>query len=123
MKKIKFAPAFLVVLLWAALALGSWFLPDKDISDAERRPLAQRPEITVDSILSGKFMEKFESWSLDQFPLRDGFRTVKSVFHTYVLGQKDNNGIYVSGGHAAKQEYPLNADSVDHALDRFNKVY
>jgi hypothetical protein len=71
-----------VVLLWAALTLGAWILPDKDISTAERRPLAQRPEITAESILSGKFMEKFESWSLDQFPLRDGFRTVKSLFHT-----------------------------------------
>lgn len=123
MKKIEFKPAFLVVLLWAALTLGAWFLPDRDISSAERRPLAQRPEITAESILSGKFMEKFESWSLDQFPLRDGFRTVKSLFHTYVLGQKDNNGIYVSHGYAAKQEYPLNEGSVDHALDRFNKVY
>ena len=123
MKKIKFAPSFLVILLWATLTLSGWILPDRDISDAERRPLAKRPEITASSILSGKFMESFEDWSLDQFPLRDGFRTVKSLFHTYVLGQKDNNGIYISQGYAAKQEYPLDEGSVDHALDRFQKVY
>ena len=123
MKKLKFHPSFLVILLWMLLTLSAWILPDKDISAAERRPLAQRPEITADSLLSGKFMGEFEEWTLDQFPLRDGFRTVKSLFHTYVLGQKDNNGIYISDGYAAKQEYPLNESSVEHALDRFNKVY
>ena len=123
MKKLKFHPSFLVILLWMLLTLSAWILPDKDISAAERRPLAQRPEITADSLLNGKFMEKFEDWSLDQFPLRDSFRTVKSLFHTYVLGQKDNNGIYLSQGYAAKQEHPLNEASVEHALDRFNKVY
>ena len=123
MKKFKFHPSFLVVLLWILLTVSAWILPDKDISAAERRPLAQRPEISAQSITGGKFMKDFESWSLDQFPLRDSFRTVKSVFHTYVLGQKDNNGIYISGGYAAKQEYPLNEASVEHALDRFDKIY
>jgi len=123
MKKSKFFPAAAVVILWAALTLCAWFLPNKEISVSERRPLAQMPELTAQSLTSGKFMQQFESYSLDQFPLRDSFRTVKSLFHTWVLGQKDNNGIYVSGGYAAKQEYPLDEGSVDHALDRFNKVY
>ena len=123
MKKMKFTPAALAVLLWAALTVCAWVLPGKDVSVAERRPLAQAPEFSVKNLMSGKFMADFEDYSLDQFPLRDGFRTVKSIFHTYVLGQKDNNGIYISGGYAAQQEYPLKEDSVDHALDRFNRVY
>ena len=68
-------------------------------------------------------MEKFEDFSLDQFPLRDGFRKIKSLFHYNVLGQKDNNGIYIVDGYAASQEYPLKEDSIDHALNRFNRVY
>ena len=123
MKKFKFHPSFLVIALWAVLTLCAWVLPGKDISLAERRPLAQFPKVTAQSITGGKFMKDFESWSLDQFPLRDGFRTVKSLFHTYVLGQKDNNGIYLHEGFAAQQDYPLNEASLDHALDRFNKVY
>lgn len=113
----------LVLALWAALTAAAWLLPAKASSDAERRPLAQLPAITVDSLLNGKFMGDFEDYSLDQFPLRDSFRTVKSLFHQYVLGQKDNNGIYLSGGYAAQQEYPLNVDSVNHALERFNRLY
>lgn len=115
--------AIVLLLLWGLLVLAGWLLPEKAVSDAERRPLAQLPELSGESILSGTFMEKFESYSLDQFPLRDGFRTVKSLFHTYVLGQKDNNGIYLENGFAAQQEYPLDETSVDHAVDRFAALY
>ena len=113
----------LVLVLWLGLTAAAWFGPGKDISEAERRPLAQMPAVTGQSILSGKFMKDFESFSLDQFPLRDGFRMIKSLFHTYVLGQKDNNGIYIENGFAVKQEYPLDESSVDHAVGRFTHLY
>ena len=111
------------VLLWAFLVAVSWFGPVQDFSDAERRPLAQMPELNGQSVLNGSFMEKFEDFSLDQFPLRDGFRKLKSLFHYNVLGQKDNNGIYIADGCAIQQEYPLKEESVDHALERFGLVY
>ena len=114
---------FVLVLLWTVLTAFAWFAPAKDMSDSERRPLAQMPAITLDSVVSGKFMKDFESYSLDQFPLRDGFRTVKSLFHQYGLRQKDNNGIYLYYGYAAKQEKELNRDSLNHALNRFNHIY
>ena len=106
-----------VLTLWGALALWAWMIPSKQISEAERRPLAQKPAF------SEKFQTEFEAYSLDQFPLRDGFRRLKSLFHTGVLGQKDNNGIYLTNGTAVKQEYPLNPDSVKHAMGRFQKIY
>lgn len=107
----------LILTLWGALALWAWFIPSKQISEAERRPLAQKPAF------SEKFQTEFESYSLDQFPLRDSFRTLKSLFHTGVLGQKDNNGIYLTDGTAVKQEYPLKPDSVNHAIGRFQRIY
>ena len=112
-----------LVALWAGLAVLAWMLPAKDISEAERRPLAQRPELTLDSLLDGRFMTDFEDYSLDQFPLRDGFRKIKSLFHFNVLNQRDNNGIYLAGDFAVKQEYPLNPDSLNHAAERFNHLY
>ena len=113
----------LILTLWGALALWTWFTPNRQISEAERRPLAQKPAFSVQALLSGKFRTDFESYSLDQFPLRQSFRSVKSLFHTGVLGQKDNNGIYLTGGTAVKQEYPLSTDSVNHALGRFQSIY
>ena len=122
-KLIRAIGAGVLAGLWLLLTAGAWFGPTKDISESERRPLDQMPEISVETILSGKFMSQFESFTLDQFPLRDTFRQIKSLFHYYVLNQSDNNDIYVADGYAAKLEYPLHQDSVDYALDKFRFVY
>lgn len=113
----------ILLALWGTLTLFVWFGPRKDMSESERRPLAQFPEISGKTILSGAFMEQFEAFSLDQFPLRDSFRRLKSEFHLYLLRQRDNNGIYFTQGHALQQEYPLDAVSVEHAISRFTRIY
>lgn len=114
---------FVPLALWILLVLGAWLLPGKEFSYSERRPLAQIPQADAENILSGRFMTDFEKASLDQFPLRDSFRQIKSLFHTGVLRQSDNNGIYLTNGIAVKQEYPLNTTSVRTALKRFSSVY
>ena len=67
-------------------------------------------------------MTDFENYTLDQFPFRDKFRSLKAQFHYKVLQQKDNNGIYFHQGHAAKLEYPLKEDSLAHALTVFRQI-
>ena len=120
MKKIGF---FTLIALWAGLALFAWFGPKQETSTAERRQLAQMPSITAEAIFDGSFMQDFEKYSLDQFPLRDTFRSLKAVMHYYGLGQQDNNGIYIAEDHVAEIAYPLDTDSVDHAIKQFNLVY
>lgn len=75
---------------------------------AERRSLAQLPDPSQKNLISGRFMADFETYSMDQFPLRDGFRSFKAVVSRYVFGQKDNHGLYVVNGMVSKLEYPLN---------------
>lgn len=104
-------------LLWGILK------SDDAESVSERRPLAAFPTISGESIFSGTFMTDFDKYALDQFPLRDQFRTVKAASSFYILGQKDNNDIYIKDGFAAKLEYPLNTDSVEYAAGRFRFVY
>lgn len=112
-----------LIALWGTLTMFAWLGPDQDISEAERRSLAQAPEWKRQSLLDGTYMEDFEEYTLDQFPFRDGFRRLKARFHYDVLKQKDNNGIYLADGYAVKQEYPLNEASVDHFLERMNHLY
>lgn len=114
---------WILVALWSILTAFAWFSSPKEISEAERRPLAQRPALQGGNLLSGAFMKDFEDYSLDQFPLRDAFRSLKAHFHTNVLGMRDNNDIYVVDGYAVKQEYPLNRESIDHAVKRFDYLY
>ena len=116
-----------VVCLTAAFLLGFlvWSLlkPDDTVSQSERRKLAQKPELTAASVLNGTFMTDFESYTLDQFPLRDGFRRLKAAVLLDMLREKDNNGIYLADGYAAKLEYPLDESSVLHAAERFRTIY
>ena len=125
MKKnwIRAIGAGLLVAIWLGLTGFMWFGARQETSDAERRPLAQAPEMNLESILDGSFMTDFEDFTLDQFPLRDSFRQFKSLFHYYALQQMDNNDIYIADGYAAKLEYPMNENSVTLATSRFNTIY
>lgn len=105
------------------LSLACWFKPSDEISETERRQLAQFPTINKEQILSGTFMSEFEAYTLDQFPLRDSFRSVKAMANLFVLRQKDNNGYYVSGNSVAKQDYPLNHSSMERACSVFSRLY
>ncbi len=124
-----------LIAVWLGLTGAAWFGSPEAESIAERRKLAQKPELTVEAILAeddyredgsikkrNSFMSKFEAYSLDQFPLRDRFRQVKSIFSYYVMQQKDNNEIYVEDGYAAKLLYPLDESRVDINLDILDKV-
>ena len=122
-KKIRGIGAGVVLAVWLAVTVFAWFAPAKEASAAERRPLEQMPTLTWENLLNTDFMKDFESYTLDQFPLRDGFRTLKALFHNYGLLQKDNNGIYIADGFAAKLDHTLNDAAVSGAADRFNRLY
>lgn len=122
-KNIHVVSAALVAALWLALTALLWFGGRTDLSEAERRKLEQFPEVSAESLLSGKFMTKFEAFTQDQFPLRDRFRQLKARFSYGVLQKGDNNGIYLADGYAAKLEYPLNTHSVETAVGKFQKIY
>lgn len=110
-------------LIFISLTLASWLLPSRDFSDSERRKLAQRPALSLEVISDGSFMTGFEKYTLDQFPLRNQFRTLKAYTIYHVFGQLDNHDIYIKDGYAAKLEYPLHTDSLEHATDQFEYIY
>lgn len=123
MKKYCVIVVSLLAALWLGLTAFAWFGPRQEISTSERRPLAQMPGISAEKLLNGKFMGEFEDFTLDQFPLRDSFRQLKALYSKYLLGQKDMNGIYVADGYAAELCYPLDENSVSHALKQFQLVH
>ena len=112
------AAAFVLVF-----ALWSICKSDDAVSESERRPLKQFPTLNMEEVLSGRFQSNFESYMLDQFPLRDELRTLKALSVRDLFGEKDNNGIYVADGYAAKLDNTIHEDSLDHAADRFRYVY
>lgn len=112
-----------VVAFFLGASLFAWLKPADDFSLSERRKLSQLPELSFKTIVSGDFMSNFESYTLDQFPLRDKFRTLKALVTLNVFNQSANNDIYVVDGYASKLEYPLDEESVKRAGERFQFVY
>lgn len=115
----------LALLLTVLVGFCGWSIlkPDEQRSVSERRALTQIPELNATTLLDGTFMERFESYSLDQFPLRDRLRGVKALTALELLRQKDYNGLYAQNGSIAKLDFPLDTGSVDNAGERFRRVY
>ncbi len=123
MRKKGIVSVIVFALLIGSVALCCWFKPHTAYSESERRPLAEKPTFDMESVVSGEFMTGFEEYTVDQFPARDTFRRVKALFATYILGKKDNNGLFVADGHISKIEYPVNPEMVNYAEERFDYLY
>lgn len=113
---IVFSVVFLTV---SAFCIAS---PVKTHSESERRPLAQFPETSGDAIISGQFSKEFESFTTDQFPYRDAFRSVKSYIAYNIFNKKDNNGLFFADGHISKIDAQENEQMMTHAEERFRFV-
>lgn len=115
-----------MTVVLAALLFGlsvfCWIKRADDYSDSERRVLTAVPELTAEAVFSGEFMEEFESYTQDQFPFRDKFRSLKSLSAFYLFNNSDNNGIYMEDGYVSKLEYPLNEQMLDYAAGRFKFI-
>ena len=96
--------------------------PATQYSDAERRELAQFPKTTAESVASGEFSKGFESYTTDQFPMRDIMRKVKAAFSTVILGKAENNGLFYVDGHISKIDDAKSEVMMDHAAERFTYI-
>lgn len=123
MEKVKqILVASVLALTLAGLCVAQFLLPDGELSRSERRKLEQLPELTWEDVFSGDYFADLETYLLDQFPLREQFRTLKAQFQYKVLGTRDNNGIYLADGHLMKLEYPLKERQAKLAIDKINAV-
>lgn len=88
---------FITILFCAVLAVffaAILLSPKRDFSEAENRYLQGFPELSAESVTSGKFMSQFETFITDQFPGRDGWVAAKAAME-YASGKRENNGVYI----------------------------
>lgn len=96
-------------------------LPDKALSHTERRSLAQFPDSGIASVLDGVFMENMEKYLPDQFPAREGFRSLKALFERFT-GRLDASGIYDADGYLAPVEFGYAAASLEKTGAKLTKL-
>ena len=77
----------------AGLLVWHIALPDRARSETENRTLAQRPSLSRETLLNGSFTADMETYFADQFPLRDGWVSLKAEA-TKLSGKLENNGVY-----------------------------
>ena len=112
-----------MTVFWCGMSLLCLFHKPQAYSQSERRSLTQFPDLSVSSLACGTFMEEFDTYSADQFPFRDSFRSLKAASVLYLFGQSDYNGIYLTDGFLSETEYPLSQKMLKNAADRFQYLY
>ncbi len=112
----------IMALVIGVFSLLCYFAPKDEYSLWERRNLAKFPSLSIETVMNGSFMSKFEGYATDKFPLRDTFRRVRAMWDNYVFLKNDTNDLYIDDGYIAKVEYPLKKDSIEHAVSRFEFI-
>ncbi len=94
MKRVSNLLQTLVFLLFLVLGLVLLIaLPDREYSEQENRYLAQIPRFRASDLVSGSFTKAVEDCVTDQFPLRDGWISLKSRLER-AMGKTENNNVF-----------------------------
>ncbi len=101
-RRLKFASAqakagLAFLLLLFGFGTADLFAEDRVFSETENRMLEQLPEVSVQGILNGRFMESFEAYRTDQFMFRDAWIRVHTASDR-ILGKKESDGVYLGSG-------------------------
>lgn len=107
MKKLHIK-AFIALWMALLLCLGIYYIGfaprESSFTETENRTLAGFPKITVESVFGGRFGQEFETYLLDQFPIRD--ETIHAV-----------NRLESLLSFASHDDYLLIAEDVEDPLD------
>lgn len=115
------AVGFFIILF--VIFIANVVKKDEAISVSERRRLAQAPVFSMENFVKGNTMKDLDRYAVDQFVLRDTFKSVKYLWNDYVFKQKDNNGLFLNDGGIYKIEYPLNNENVEKSANKIKSVY
>ena len=81
-----------VSLLLIIFGVAIFLLPSEDFSEDENRMLADFPEFSLETLVSGEFTEGIADFYSDRFPLRNLFVGLKATAER-LMGKGENNGI------------------------------
>lgn len=117
-------PIFIACILFFSIL--NIIIPDKKISEEENRSLATCPAPSIDSILSGTFMDKFETYQTDQFIGRNVWRKFKTSLDR-LGGNNEENGVLI-GKNGQLMEDIVSPDSKQlelnlHSIKSFATAY
>lgn len=118
MKKIQICTCvFFLVFVFGFSLLQ--LLPDQKFSDQENRVLAQMPEWTVESVVSGEFSDAMEEYASDQFPLRNLWILINH-FYERALQKLEIGGNYVLNDRIIQQFHTADVENMKKSISKIN---
>ncbi len=98
-------------LLIFGITLATILHPAKDFSERENRTLAQKPKLTLASLLDGSFESEYESYLTDQFVGRDAWISLKTAAQRASLRQEDNDVYFAADDYLIEKHTGIFTDS------------
>lgn len=117
LKKIRVMVVMVFLSVLAFVSVGSLIAKDREFSPNENRYLEEKPKLSLDNIMSGKFQEDLENYLRDQVIGRDTWITVKTGVEK-ASGNTDIGGAYV--GKDGYDFEKITPEDVDDTLFRRN---
>lgn len=117
----KYLSIVLFAAFLAAFLLGHLLLPDRAFSELENRNLAQKPAFTVEGLLDGSYTADLETYIADQFPLRDGFMSLKASCER-LWGRRENNGVYLGDDRLLEKVDEIDQNQLSANLAALNRL-
>ncbi len=114
MKEKIISVSFVIILFSFSL----FFLCKEDtlFSDIERRKLKTKEYLQEDVV------ENLEEYLTDQFPLRNNFLSLNSIWNRYILGNNEDNLVYLKEDYIIEKMYPIEKESINHFIKKINEM-
>lgn len=120
-KKIKIFAVLISICMIYGGFIFSVLQKDNQISYIENKILTKFPRFNIQSIISGSFMNKFDTYTTDQFPGRVGFIKLKNSVD-YLIGKREFRNIYISKNKRLLEHFKLNEETLFDNIDGINNL-
>lgn len=104
-----------IIIIYGCL-ISSIIIKDKDISLFERRPLKTTKDLKKD------FIDNFEDYVTDQFPIRNEMISLNDKYNRNILNNKIYNDVYVEDGIIYNIDNNINKKSIDNFIKKINYI-
>lgn len=114
--------SYLFVFFLLIVAILNIVVPDKQISNTERRKLKQFPIFNINTILNGEFFDSLEDYNLDQMIFRDNLKKIQKFWDEKVFMMFDHNDLVIDNNYIFKINYKINQKSVLSFSKKINRI-
>ena len=117
--KFQKVTVILFFFLLTLIPLLIFLLPKQEFSQEENRYLMDFPALSLQSIANKNFMDGFDGYAADHFPLRTSWIKMKTGLE-HLSGAREVNGVYILKDRLIEKVDTIDEDSVRRSIKEMN---